>query len=660
MSSQAQSTAVSSNPTVYIHIRLSEIFKASSEDTVYNRLLEVYKASSEEEAKNLLTQLPIDLQNKIYGIINELANSPQNVEWNPGAIHACASLSRLQEAVQRIAFTEFDSLTQEEKNIVGGKVYHNAGSPQTTDLRWGEHHAKDDVEVLLKSLDSYSIDPTTDLKKILDSWAIAGTPEEWRQEAKERIFAFINDTSSKKLNLEYLNLKSLPSIFHKAPFISRLSILSVRRNQLTELPPEIDQCQALQCLDVFDNQLTALLPEIGLCKALLELDVSDNQLIALPQEIGQCRALQWLDIYDNRLTALPPTIGQCRTLRVLNVSNNPLTTLPNEILQLHHDCTVNLTGSSLSQHILGNLRTITSSPGYNGPTIHGPTIHSMMEESRFDRSMEELLTELFELAGKPKKEFPKLMANTRCSCLHTWLDRLNHTADFKAKGERQKNLAIKILRYLEMAEEDSNFQGEFFNIIEDAAETCGDRMSLSILYVGLAHKLLILDKTNLKDLADFLIKGVWTIELLGKMAKDKVAKLPFVEEEIEVYLGYPVKLKDVLGIPIDVEDMLYFQCSNLTQEDLDKAEAAVKEEQYDDEKKCSFLISQPKWIEALRGKYLTQMKQIDSDIEAETDKLVSIEAKMENKVRNEKYDELGKLRNEKLMALTAWALCDVV
>jgi hypothetical protein len=54
------------------------------------------------------------------------------------------------------------------------------------------------------------------------------------------------------------------------------------------------------------------------------------------------------------------------------------------------------------------------------------------------------------------------------------------------------------------------------------------------------------------------------IEQLEQIAREKVKTLRFVDE-IEVYLAYPVKLKERLDLQIDVKDMLYFGCSGVTE-----------------------------------------------------------------------------------------------
>jgi hypothetical protein len=58
-----------------------------------------------------------------------------------------------------------------------------------------------------------------------------------------------------------------------------------------------------------------------------------------------------------------------------------------------------------------------------------------------------------------------------------------------------------------------------------------------------------IDKSDLRGYADFLLRGQWMLEQLEQIAREKVKTLPFIDE-IEVFLAYPIKLKERLNLPI--------------------------------------------------------------------------------------------------------------
>jgi hypothetical protein len=86
--------------------------------------------------------------------------------------------------------------------------------------------------------------------------------------------------------------------------------------------------------------------------------------------------------------------------------------------------------------------------------------------------------------------------------------------------------------------------------------------------------------------------------------------------ELEVYLGYPVMLKERLGLPIDVEGMLYFGCSALKSSDLDEAENHVKAKLSDEAAYFGFLINHEVWLGALEAKFPAEIAAIREERDA--------------------------------------------
>ena len=484
-----------------------------------------------------------------------------------------------------------------------------------------------------------------EIETSLRNWENENALGENRQAAVQRIRGFLNNTSQRTLDLSSLRLSTLPSIFNSDPFVTRLTMLNVSLNQLTALPEAIGELRALQRLDVGFNQLTALPEAIGRLQALQRLEVFNNQLRALPEAIGELRALQWLNVSYNQLTALPEVIGGLRELKILILRNNiSLTGVPNEMLSLPSTCIIGLEQTGLSEAVRTRLRDICGSPNYQGPRISFSMVYAELPVSS-ERSAEELLSELCSLSGSAPKDFHNLFASdANKNNLRMWLARLSYAADYRKGGEFQKAFARKVLHYLHVAEENEQFRETFFNTIAGAAETCGDRVALSILHLGIACKLATIDTKDIKQLENFLIHTVWPIELLEKIARDKIPALHFYDE-IEVYLGYPVMLRERLKMEIDVDEMLYFRCSALQQTDLNCAAKDVLRTQKDDEESCLFLVKNDRWIDSLKANYPDKFAKIEDEISNEEESCTS------------ESDDVNprNLREEKLIDLTAWA-----
>jgi Leucine-rich repeat (LRR) protein len=440
-------------------------------------------------------------------------------------------------------------------------------------------------------------------------------------------------------------LRTLPTTIGE---LQNLTILFASDNQLRTLPTQIGQLRRLKELAVGSNRLETLPIEVGQLTSLESLTLYGNQLIALPTTIGQLQELTFLSLQNNKLRVLPNAIGQLRKLQTLRLhANMDLRSLENEPLPLPPSYRrVELEGTGLSLDGFNRLRTVNrlttlppqigalrqlqspAGPGMNFPAPEaspsgaarggsgpGPSMLPSTEVQReaLQRRIEGPLGPLFLAAKRQVRDFPGLAGQSpeNLANLSTWLRRLKETRDYEKGGESCRNLAVNVLNYLDLAEKDLEFQTRFFLTIADANTTCGDRIALSVLYLSVAYKLSILsadDPRHMHKLKDLLIKGSWMLDQLSMIASQKIAELrkanPGFREDLEVYLAYPVQLKKALDLQIDVKNMLYFDCSQVTRANLVEAQkflenqlAASQDAQYE------ILIKYPEWLRALESKY---------------------------------------------------------
>lgn len=100
------------------------------------------------------------------------------------------------------------------------------------------------------------------------------------------------------LDLGGLNLDFFPAKVWDADHISHLSM---RRNQLTELPLELTYLTKLTQLSLADNQIKEIPPEINRLHTLTHLNLKNNNLAELPVELLELSNLKMLRLEGNPL-----------------------------------------------------------------------------------------------------------------------------------------------------------------------------------------------------------------------------------------------------------------------------------------------------------------------------------------------------------------------
>eukprot|EP01040_Poterioochromonas_malhamensis_P017944 gene17944-20798_t len=152
----------------------------------------------------------------------------------------------------------------------------------------------------------------------------------------------------------------------------KLEFIDCSRNQIHELPEDMQYLVSLTHLDLTSNRIGHLPHYIGSCQALQYLDLSENVLAAIPTSFGQLRNLEYCNLENNSiisargclqslenlkylnfkrnaLAELASDIGAMRSLTYLDMTLNHLTTLPLEIGLLQHIQELKMTRNRLER-----------------------------------------------------------------------------------------------------------------------------------------------------------------------------------------------------------------------------------------------------------------------------------------------------------------------
>lgn len=419
------------------------------------------------------------------------------------------------------------------------------------------------------------------------------------------------------VNLETLVVKKCVSLAQFPENLGNLKALKTLNladcESLDYIPDSIGGCEALVWIELEHTAIETLPESIGNLSSLRLLGLDGTySLRELPDSVGNLRVVETIQLFSSTLRTLPRTIGNLSTLRELDLRDaGSLLALPQEIFNLSSECEINLDDGIIPSGILATVESAIGVEGYHGPRFNLP----------LPRSQHFLLSPLEQRISytflKAQMEVVPLfnLLNLKASekeQIERWLHRMNDTKD--SHSPLRAVYFGAIVNYLKLADKNPDYRALFLQILADASITCGDRVSLSVLHLGIAARKLTCDRANLKAYAE-LLRGLLALNLLEDVARQKIEVLRILAthaiDEIEVFLAYPVKLKSALNLPIDVEEMLYFRCSGITEEDLEAAKEYVLSSIGSQEALLAQLVKNDDWIAALKAQYPADYELIE-------------------------------------------------
>ena len=265
-----------------------------------------------------------------------------------------------------------------------------------------------------------------------------------------------------------------------------------------------------------------------------------------------------------------------------------------------------MTAANLSEAIRNRLAAATNAT--NIPVYTGPRFNFDMDTHRPEiaaKPINEEVASWKQESGAPGDAqsdalWTRLQEHANAHSFAQFLVRLRETSDYRSarlQPDFQQRIG-ELLAQLEPAESTALRELCFAQAAE-AVGTCGDRVALALLDMETAcatHQAEVKVCNGgydhqLQDLVD-LGKGMYRLQQLEKISRDKVKTLNFVDE-IEVHLGYLVQLSEEFKLPVRMQTMLYPNCSEITEADVTAARNSLKghEEKSDNRALLDFLTS---------------------------------------------------------------------
>lgn len=210
--------------------------------------------------------------------------------------------------------------------------------------------------------------------------------------------------------------------------------------------------------------------------------------------------------------------------------------------------------------------------------------------------------------------------------LLNYLSRLRETADFRNPQTRPL-LANRVMRLLSAMDGHVDLRERLLAQMAVATTSCGDRVILSMNDMEIEERQTLLEGKGRGDLVKFA-RSMVALEEVRRRADEKIRNLPSVDE-IEVRLAYEIRVGaaladesqrpadgDALELPVSTRTMLYPRCARqVTQADIDEAQAAARASANDEAKLGAFLAAWPLWHRLNRAEQAEYLKRADIAVE---------------------------------------------
>ncbi len=247
---------------------------------------------------------------------------------------------------------------------------------------------------------------------------------------------------------------------------------------------------------------------------------------------------------------------------------------------------IDLSYTGLSEEVQERLRTS------DHPGIQFSYSHRAAETSREFTSIEEGLR--FWADKAKMRDTPQITIENHLDQVLLFLSRLMNTAEYNNLKTREF-LAVRILEVFAKMSQDHEMKDRAVDCMFHGLATCDDRIITTLDEIELMLRVQELEERNLpeEELRE-LGRSFLLLEMINIKAAEHVKTLTFVDE-LEVYLAFQIALKERFELPINTSNMIFRNCAQISDEELEKVGDAI-EEACTEEKLESYLETWGPWM----------------------------------------------------------------
>ncbi|MFN7094633.1 MAG: NEL-type E3 ubiquitin ligase domain-containing protein, partial [Burkholderiales bacterium] len=414
-------------------------------------------------------------------------------------------------------------------------------------------------------------------------------------------------------NLEYLHLSNshldmLPERIFNG--LTKLKNLNLSINELWNISEKLfKDLTKLENLNLSNNQLSTLSDELlsVLFNIRRSINLTKNRFSVaevkrIQDSFISSNARVNISVYEGEQSLATTSYSTFGGLNMLRGFHAHSTTLSTRVI-LDRDSRASGFGFILEEHDFQGHQLSTSLANHFHESLN--TFHSLATTHNLTTNLHDILT-VAKVNYQLRLNWEEL---EQSNVFNQFLNHVSRMADARP-GTQGRNRMYQSLASIIMAmDQNAELLKVCFNIARESTQTCGDRVALSFIQMQLQTRLYQANP-SLSQLFSQQ-KAMCALELIYKLARDKVEGLTGIIDEVEVYLTYIKHLKDYLEV--DIENILYEALSNVTRADIEAARAKLTDTLTDDYIYKALLDSN-----VVKERYASEFKAIQDQPEFDT------------------------------------------
>lgn len=467
-------------------------------------------------------------------------------------------------------------------------------------------------------------------------------------------------THVSELVLVSLGLESIPASFLRC--FSEVRWLNLSNNRLLDLPVGLAHVANLREVRLRHNRIRMTATSASLLgdqRHMRVLDLSDNPLGAVNLTFRQLCPLRELNLRGCRLTRVPVGLEWCGLLEFVDLRGNAILDVPDDILQAPFAFRqrLMLQGNPMPRVLFEQLAR--PAPVVVRPEPAAPGVLGWL------RGMDDEEVQVREL------RWQRVQAEAGSDNFFSVIDELTGTTDFRSA---RSDLRRRVWEVIDAIEQDARLRHEVFELA-GSPRTCVDSVinvfsTLEVrvfianalraeptltsgeIRLRLARQLFRLDQVERYARQDIIQRRAAARDADEAAGEDNDEAEDGGVDEIEVSLAYRVGLAQILDLPGQPRTMQFETIAQVNQDDLDAAEAAVRQAQASDQL-AQYVSGRDFWRE-----YLEQASADAFDAAGQPfwTRLEALEQQRETLGDGQYREQMNQLRDERDTALNQLAL----